>query len=158
MSKENEEELIKVFYDCFARADWKGMADCYGEDPFFYDPVFQDLQGPEVSAMWQLLLRGAKDLRVEVSDIHSDQGYGSCHWVATYTFPRTGRRVVNKGKAMLTISGGRIVEHQDDFSLWNWSRQALGLPGLLFGWTPPLQNSIRRQARRNLEKFMAKQP
>jgi len=151
-----EEQLIKVFYDCFSRADWKGMVDCYGEDAFFYDPVFQDLRGREVSAMWELLLGRADSLQVTVSDIRSESGYGSCQWVATYTFPRTGRKVVNKGKAMLTISGGKIVEHQDDYSLWNWSRQALGIPGLLFGWTPPMQNSIRRQARKNLDKFMAK--
>jgi len=152
----HEEQLIKEFYVCFARADWRGMTDCYGEDPFFYDPIFQDLRGPEVGAMWQLLLSGAKDLQVDVSEIRSEGGYGSCLWVATYTFPRTGRRVVNKGKAMLTIAGGRIVEHQDDYSLWNWARQALGIPGLLFGWSPPLQKSIRRRARRNLYKFMSK--
>src|SRR6187402_2122773 len=102
-----QEQLIKVFYACFARADWKGMTDCYGEDAFFYDPVFQDLRGPEVRAMWQMLLQGAKDLQVVVSDIRSEDGYGSCHWTATYTFPQTGRRVVNKGKAMMTIEEGK---------------------------------------------------
>lgn len=176
-----EEQLIKVFYTCFQQRDWKGMLNCYQENVFFYDPVFEDLEGREVRAMWEMLLTGAKDLEMNFSNIRlesasaqpsspepalsqspspepepDDESYASCHWVATYTFSATGRRVVNKGKAWFKFSGGRIVEHQDNFSLWKWSRQALGIPGILFGWTPVLQNKIRRQARNNLEKFLAR--
>jgi hypothetical protein len=28
---------------------------------------------------------------------------------------------------------GLIIEHRDHFELWRWSRQALGLKGLLLG-------------------------
>jgi len=58
------EQLIKKFYDCFGKRDWKGMLDCYHEEIFFYDPVFQNLEGAEVRAMWEMLLRNAKDLQV----------------------------------------------------------------------------------------------
>jgi len=63
---------------------------------------------------------------------------------------------VNKGRTWFKFRGGKIVEHQDYYNVWRWSRQALGLPGLLFGWTPFLQNNIRRMARKNLDKFMAR--
>jgi hypothetical protein len=63
--------------------------------------------------------------------------------------------VVHAGRAHLYISGGRIAEHQDDFDLWKWSSQALGMRGLLFGWSSALQAGIRKQARAGLEKFMA---
>jgi len=148
------EQLISTFYSCFQRLDWKGMLACYDEDIIFYDPVFGDLEGLEVRAMWEMLLSGAKDLQFDFSGIEADDGYGSCNWVASYTFSATGRRVVNKGKAFLKISGDKISEHQDDFSLWRWSRQALGFSGLVFGGTSFLQNSIRKKARKSLEKFM----
>ena len=173
-----EEQLIKVFYTCFQRLDWKGMLDCYHEEVFFYDPVFENLEGPQVRAMWEMLLTSAKDLQLSFSNIQVDpasaveiaarvsadpsgtdvaeNSYGSCDWVATYTFSQTGRQVVNKGKALFTFSEGKIIEHHDNFSLWRWSRQALGIPGILFGWTPVLQNKIRRMARKNLEKFIAR--
>ena len=162
-----EEQLIKVFYTCLQRLDWKGMLDCYHEEVFFYDPVFENLEGPQVRAMWEMLLSNAKDLQLSFSNIQSEPrlspdtdaapvSYGSCDWVATYTFSQTGRQVVNKGAALFTFSEGKIAEHQDNFDLWRWSRQALGIPGILFGWTPVLQNKIRRMARRNLEKFMAR--
>jgi hypothetical protein len=150
-----EEQLITVFYTCFQRLDWRGMLDCYGEDIFFYDPVFENLDGAEVRAMWEMLLNPAKDLALQFSDVVAEAGYGSCEWVATYTFTATGRIVVNRGKARFTIHEGKIVEHHDAFGLWKWSRQALGYPGLLFGWTALLQRKIRRNARRSLEKFMA---
>jgi len=149
------EQLIKKFYDCFGKRDWKGMLDCYHKDIFFYDPVFQNLEGAEAGAMWEMLLRSAKDLEVSARDITAVDDHGSCLWTAAYTFSATGRHVVNKCKASFTFSEGRIIEHQDEFSFWNWSRQALGLPGLLLGGTSFIQRKVRRQARRNLEKFMA---
>ncbi|HTI09484.1 MAG TPA: nuclear transport factor 2 family protein [Puia sp.] len=177
----DEEQLVKVFYTCFQQRDWKGMLDCYHKDIFFYDPVFLNLEGPEVHAMWEMLLRNAKDLELNFSNIRMEpaspepatgsaaasqpagsgpasptETYGSCNWVATYTFSQTGRQIVNKGKALFTFSEGKIAEHQDDWSFWKWIRQALGLPGILLGWTPMLQNKIRRQARKNLEKFMTR--
>jgi hypothetical protein len=154
------------------------MLNCYHEEVFFYDPVFQDLQAPETHAMWEMLLSSAKDLHVGFSNIKSEpasgedltagvageihgeeavpDSYGSCNWVATYTFSQTGRRVENKVKAFFTFRDGKIIEHQDDFSLWRWSRQALGIPGILLGWSPFLQNKVRKKARRSLEKFMAR--
>lgn len=167
----DEEQLIKVFYTCFQRRDWQGMLDCYQPDIFFFDPIFQALEGPQVSAMWEMLLSNAKDMVMTFSNVKMESGpgepdpgepeserenFGSCTWEATYTFTYTGRKVVNKGRAWFKFRGGRIIEHQDYYNIWKWSRQALGIPGLLFGWTPLLQNNMRRKARKNLNKFMAR--
>ena len=148
------EHLIRQFYTCFQNRDWKGMQACYGDDAFFYDPVFENLEGYEVKAMWEMLLKSASDLQITFSDIHADEDYGSCSWVATYTFSRTGRRVVNKVLARFKFQEGKIAEHQDSFDLWKWSRQALGVPGILLGWTPVLQKKVRAMARKNLDKFI----
>ena len=152
----DKEQLIKTFYDHFQARDWKGMVNCYHkEEIFFYDPVFQNLEGPQVPAMWAMLLKGAKDLSVTVSDITAEGDYGSCRWTAVYTFSATGRKVENKVKAHFRFGEDRIVEHQDEFSFWQWSRQALGLTGLLLGWTSLLQRRVHKQARQRLDKFMA---
>ena len=47
--------LIDRFYEAFARQDGETMAACYTADAHFHDPVFQDLHGPEVGAMWRML-------------------------------------------------------------------------------------------------------
>jgi hypothetical protein len=41
--------------------------------------------------------------------------------------------------------------------MWAWTRQALGAPGLLLGWTPFLQKKVQAEARKGLEAFMAKE-
>jgi hypothetical protein len=43
--------------------------------------------------------------------------------------------------------------HTDDFDIWKWSKQALGLTGYLFGWTGFMQNKIHRNALRSLKKY-----
>jgi ketosteroid isomerase-like protein len=152
-----DEKIIREFYTCFQRLDWQGMQRCYTADVAFYDPVFENLEGEEVKGMWEMLLKSSRDLRVEFSDIQSDDdGYGSCRWVATYTFSRTGRRVVNKVSALFRCQDGKIAEHQDLFGLWKWSRQALGIPGIFFGWTPFLHKKIRAMARTNLDRFLTR--
>ena len=66
--------------------------------------------------------------------------------MARYLFTQTGRTVVNDIQARFVIRDGLICQHDDSFDLWRWSRQALGLPGLLLGWSPLLQNKVRQQA------------
>lgn len=149
------EILIQKFYTAFQQRDYKTMQACYADHAVFSDPAFGTLQGNEVRAMWEMLCKQAQNFSLTFSNIETqDDEYNSCRWTAVYNFSKTGRKVTNKIKAHIRIQNGKITEHTDNFDLWKWSRQALGLPGLLLGWTPMLQNKIRSTARRSLEKFM----
>jgi hypothetical protein len=101
-----------------------------------------------------MLCERAADLQLTVDRIHAEGGSGSAHWEAKYTFSATGRPVHNVIEASFTFVDGRIQRHVDDFDLYAWARQALGLKGLLLGWAPPVQRAIRRQAARGLEAFV----
>ena len=151
-----EERLIERFYRSFQARDWMGMVEVYHPDIFFYDPVFGNLEGSEVAGMWEMLLGRAGELDLQFGDIVIDEGYGSCWWTATYVLSFTGREVVNRGKAMFRFEDGKIIEHQDVWSFWRWSRQALGWKGLLFGWTSMFQGMVRQQSRKRLERFIKK--
>ena len=155
----NNEALIHRFYTAFQQRDYKTMQDCYSKDPVFNDQVFGLIEGPQVFAMWEMLCKNAKDFSLEFSNIKLlDEEYATCNWTARYTFSKTGRKVVNRIKAHLRIQEGKITEHTDEFDIWKWSRQALGLPGLLLGWSGFMKNRIRLNARKNLERFMAANP
>jgi ketosteroid isomerase-like protein len=151
----SNDSLIEHFYAAFAARDGAGMAACYSGDARFDDPVFPGLQGQEVGGMWRFLTGRSNDLQVELLEHQADDAHGSAHWVARYTFTQTGRLVVNDVHAQFRFAGGLIVEHRDDFSFHRWASQALGTPGALFGWTPVLRSSVRRQARMGLTRFLA---
>jgi hypothetical protein len=68
-------------------------------------------------------------------------------------FTQTGRPVTNDVRATFRFADGLIAEHVDEFSFHRWSRQALGAPGLLLGWTPLLKASVRRRAAASLASF-----
>jgi len=150
------EQLIHTFYSAFQKRDAAGMLACYDPQVQFSDPVFTDLKGARAGAMWTMLCERGKDLKIEFRDVRADDRAGSAHWDAWYTFTGTGRKVHNSIDASFEFSGGRIVRHTDRFDLHRWSRQALGLPGLLLGWTPLLQNKIRAMAAKNLDDYTAK--
>jgi ketosteroid isomerase-like protein len=148
--------LIRRFYDAFAARDADAMAACYHPEIEFHDPAFGTLHGAQAVGMWRMLTERGKDLKVVASGIEADDDTGRAHWEAWYTFTATGRPVHNQIDATFAFRDGLIVRHHDHFPLWRWSRQALGLKGQLLGWLPPVQNAIRKQARGQLERYLAK--
>jgi ketosteroid isomerase-like protein len=151
------EEVIQRFYNAFQKLDYKTMQDCYTDSVVFSDPVFGLLQADEVKAMWEMLCKKAKDFSLTFSDIQAiDEEYYTCKWTATYTFSKTGRKVVNHIKAFMRIHDGKIVEHSDAFRLSTWMGQALGWKGILFGWTGFMKRAVQKNARKNLNNFIGK--
>ncbi len=151
----NHSNLINKFYTAFQQLDHATMNSCYQHDIVFFDPVFGLLKGDAVRAMWEMLCRNARDLSLNYSNIvQLDEEYSTCDWVASYTFSKTGRPVVNKIKANMRFADGKIIEHSDAFSLHQWSKQAMGITGVLFGWNSFFQRKIRNRANRNLLNFM----
>jgi ketosteroid isomerase-like protein len=147
-------DLVHRFYRAFAARDAMAMTACYSDDVVFEDPAFGELHGIEAKGMWHMLCAKAKDLKIEASAIQADDGRGSAHWEAIYTFSQTGRRVHNRIDASFRFRDGLICEHRDRFDFWAWSRQALGPAGLLLGWTPLLRNKVRGQANANLQRYL----
>lgn len=149
-------ELIERFYTAFAAGDVETMASCYHQDARFSDPVFPDLDGKdEVMKMWRTLVGRSDDINIVLGDHAADGRGGTAHWTATYTFTTTGRPVVNEIDAAMVFRDGLIVDHKDSFDFWKWSRQALGTPGLLLGWSPMLKKKVQAQSAQLLQDSTA---
>src|SRR6187551_2706193 len=109
-------DVITKFYSAFQKLDYQGMNNCYSDDIVFNDPVFGLLRGDEAKAMWEMLCKNAKDFSLSFSNIQLlDEEYATCNWIATYTFSKTGKKVVNNIKAFMKLKDGKITEHSDAF-------------------------------------------
>jgi ketosteroid isomerase-like protein len=146
-------ELINRFYTALSKLDGAGMAACYASDAMFSDPVFTELRNQEPGKMWRMLCQRGRDLTVVFDGVEATDTEGTAHWVATYTFAGTGNKVINDIRASFVFKDGKIVQHKDEFDLYKWARQALGLKGVLLGWTPIMQGAIRNQAATGLAAF-----
>jgi ketosteroid isomerase-like protein len=149
--------LITRFYTAFSRRDHAAMAACYHPQAHFIDAVF-DLHGAQVGAMWRMLCERGTDLRLDFREVAADDRLGSAHWEAWYSFSATGRKVHNVIEASFEFQDGLILRHRDAFSFWRWSRQALGAPGLLLGWSGFLRRKVQATAAQGLEKFSQASP
>lgn len=145
-------QLIARFYAAFAQRDASGMAACCHADIHFTDATF-DLRGPKVRLLWQMLCAAERDLRIDVRDLCANESWGSAQCEAHYTFPDTGRMVRNRIDAEFAFRDGLIVRHIDSFDFWAWSRQALGTPGWLLGWSEALRSKVRVRAGERLNAF-----
>ena len=150
--------LVTRLYEAFKQKDAAKMAACYHPDIEFSDEVFVGLRGEEAAKMWQMLCERGKDLELTLVGVEAHADHAHANWEARYTFSGSGRKVLNKIQATLTIEGDRIRRHQDSFDFWRWSRQALGPAGLFLGFTPLLKNKVRGQARKGLDAFMREHP
>ena len=148
------EQLISHFYTSFQQKNARAMQECYADNAHFSDPIFSDLNAAEVRAMWAMLLTNGKDMRLEFRNIRGTEKGATAEWEAHYTFSATGNKVLNRIKASFLIENGKIIKHTDVFSFYQWAKQALGLSGLLLGWTSFLKNKIRAKAMKNLENYM----
>lgn len=153
---DTNKQLIEHFYTCFKNKDYKGMQACYADNAIFTDSVFKNLNADQVKAMWQMLIQKGKDLRIEFNDVSANDKTGNAHWDAYYTFSATGKKVINKIDAAFEFENGKIIKHTDSFNFYTWAKQALGISGLLLGWTGFLQKKVTAQAMKNLENFMAR--
>lgn len=144
--------LIESFYRAFAGRYADAMVACYHPQIHFTDEVF-DLRGPEAGAMWKMLCERGEDLEISFSGVEADEQSGRAHWDATYTFGATGRLVHNSIDARFEFLDGKIVRHVDTFDFWKWSRQALGPPGWLLGWSGFLRGKVSGTAARQLARY-----
>ncbi len=150
------QQLIETFYSAFARKDFKTMAECYHNEVEFEDPAFGKLKGAEAAKMWEMLLTRSKDLSVVFSNVQATEQQGSANWVATYTFSRTGNKVVNNIQAAFDFKDGKIIKHTDRFDLSKWFVSAFGWKGYLFSALPFLKNKFKQQAKQTLTNFISK--
>ena len=147
---------VERLYAAFAKLDSETMAACYAPDAQFDDEAFSLNGRAQIGAMWTMLCdavkaKGRDVWKLEVSQVTER----SAHWEPTYNFSATGRTVHNIIDAEFEFdSAGLIVRQRDRFDFWRWSRQALGTPGLLLGWSSFLRNKVRTQAAKNLERFI----
>lgn len=153
----DNEKLIHQFYAAFQAKDYAAMQNCYAGNATFSDPVFQNLNALQAGKMWEMLIKRGKDLVLEYANVQADDREGSADWIATYTFSGSGKKVVNRIHARFTFENGKIASHTDHFNFYAWARQALGFPGLMFGWTDFLKESVRQKAKANLAEYMKKQ-
>jgi ketosteroid isomerase-like protein len=150
----SNKQIIEAFYTAFANADSEAMVSLYDDKIKFSDPAFGPLNGEQAKNMWRMLVRPGIDIKF--SNVQSAGNKGSADWVAIYTFSTTGRTVRNKIHAEFEFYDGKITRHNDTFNMWKWSAQALGLKGLLLGWTYLLRSKIRENANAQLRKFTEK--
>lgn len=148
--------LITSFYEGFQQRDHAAMAACYQKTVHFSDPVFVDLAGNQVRAMWHMLCERGTDLDVEVSNIEAGDTSARAHWEARYTFG--GRPVHNVIEASFVLEDGLIADHRDAFDLWKWTRMATGFPGTLLGWTSVGKGKVRSTAMGRLDRFIEDHP
>jgi len=153
-------EVIEDFYEAFKNLDAEGMAACYHDDIVFEDPAFGILKGEKAKNMWRMLCgsqkKGNDAFVVEYSNIEASNDKGSAHWEAHYNFSQTGRKVHNIIDAEFEFKDGKIIRHTDTFDLHAWSKQALGLKGMLLGWTSFFKGKLQQQTNGMLRKFEAK--
>ena len=152
----SNQELITTFYTCFQKKDYQGMQECYADEAVFNDEAFKNLDSNEVKAMWEMLCKTGKELKLTFGNISETNGGATAEWTASYLFSRTGKMVVNNVHARFEIENGKIIGHTDTFDFYVWAKQAFGFTGRLLGWTPYFKNKVQTTARESLTNFMNK--
>ena len=153
---EENVNLIRKFYDAFSKGDADTMLSCYHMDVKFKDPAFGKLNSEDTRYIWKMLLSRGSNLEISYNGEWADEKSGGVNWEAKYEFGPNKRKVHNKIRARFYFDEGQIIEHTDVFDFWKWSSMALGLPGLLMGWSPFIKNKVRKTIKKRLLDYKSK--
>ena len=146
-------DAASSFYQAMNNRDSVTMNALYAPNATFSDPIFPQLAGNDIQTMWSMLMRGAQNFTVQHDILYADESVVRVKWKATYTFSQSGRRVVNEVDTAMTFANGKILTQNDHFDFYLWARQALGLPGSLFGWTSWFQRAVQSKTRAKIDRF-----
>jgi len=147
-------ELINKFYTAFQQLDAETMASCYHPEVEFEDPAFGLLKGVHASNMWRMLCENQKGKGMKID--FTVNSTNTAHWEPIYTFSKPGRKVHNIIDAKFEFKDGLIIKHTDHFDLYRWSKMAMGMQGILIGWTPFFRKKLRQQTSHLLRKYESK--
>jgi ketosteroid isomerase-like protein len=149
-----ETKTIRALYEALQTGDGDAMAALYAPGARYSDPIFRDLRGDQVRALWKMICEGSRDLEFKVRRVAGKGGFAEAQWEAKYTFPLTGLPVHNEGSAKFAFEDGLISNHHDDWHFQKWASQALGFKGKALGWTQPFHDAVSRRALEELERYM----
>lgn len=152
-----DEQLIHTFYTAFRHRDFSTMQSCYADHATFSDPVFPNLNAAQVRSMSEMFLDKNKSLAVEYDNVQLESGLVVANWTADYVLSSTGNRVSNCISSQFIIESGKIIEQTDHFGFYRWSRQALGMTGVMLGWTPFIKRNVRHSAMAALQEYIRHQ-
>jgi ketosteroid isomerase-like protein len=137
------EAVARRFYDAFVRGDTATLEGLYAPDVRFRDAIFSFDDRAKTMDMWSVLLDPASGGTFTYELLGASGETARARWIADYKV--LGRPVHNVITATLTVRGGKIVQHLDDFSWDRWARQAFPL-GPASSWRPVkhvLQTGVR---------------
>lgn len=148
------EKTIHQLYTSIANGTVANIDACYAATAKFHDPIFGTLTANEIPKMWKMLIEKSKgNLDIEYTIIKSNENKASAQWTATYTFGKNKRPIKNTIFSEFHFKNGLIIKQNDDFNIWNWSKQAFGFSGFLFGWTGYMQKIIQEKAELSLKNY-----
>ncbi|KAG8804898.1 hypothetical protein FRC17_005845 [Serendipita sp. 399] len=160
MSANSGEQLVERYLAAYKAYDLAAMDACTDPEFTFSDPAFPSLNSKQAKGMFSMFVNNREKNKMELEYKDIKKGLNDLTYTATYTvrYIFNGRPVTNVIDTTLTISpqSNLLLSQVDTFPFHAWARQALGLPGLLLGWTGFLQSQVQNNAAQTLEKYMKK--
>ncbi|WP_051418467.1 nuclear transport factor 2 family protein [Mesoplasma seiffertii] len=147
-----KQEILDSFYTAFKNGDSEKMNSLYSKKVTFNDAIFENLNYKQVTNMWTSLLATKEQSQFVVDfEIKNLNEEIFVVWTATYLFGPKRRKVVNVVESRMTIQDEKIIVHTDSFDFYNWAKQAIGGPAIIFGKQKWFQKKVAAKAMNKLK-------
>ncbi len=145
----NQLELVKDYYQALNNGDYKKLSKLYHKKASYNDPIFS-FQGKEILALWYTSTRPEMNMKAVIHAIEEEKDVVKTEWTVSYTIPTLKKRISLNEIGVFRFEENKIIAHSDDYSFYDWCKQAFGLIGVVFGWSNWLKQKVQRQARKSV--------
>jgi hypothetical protein len=142
--------LVEQLFKAFQSKDTDAIFATYAADCQFDHPLIGRLSKNEFSMAIRAFMRATPDYELAFQINHTDAKRVDVEWTITHIFHLTAKVIKQHGTTTCFLSNNRIVQQIDKFDRRAWSRQAMGMTGLVLSFVPGWRSFIERELRRAL--------
>jgi ketosteroid isomerase-like protein len=142
--------LVEQHYKAIQAKDADAILAVYAADCRIDHPLIGRMSKDEFSKAVQAFIRQTPDYELEFQISHAGAQRVDAEWALTHVFHLTGRTIRLAGATTYFLSANRITRHIDQFDRRAWSRQAMGMTGLVLSFVPGWRSFVERELRRAL--------
>jgi hypothetical protein len=142
--------IIDRLFKAFQSKDADAILAAYSAKCQFNHPLIGCMSKDEFSKAVQIFIRETPDYELAFQINHVSAKRVEVEWTMTHIFHLTGRIIKQNGKTTCFLSANSVVRQIDQFDRRIWSRQAMGVTGLVLSFVPGWKSFIERELRNTL--------
>lgn len=143
----SSEELVSNYIHAWLKRDVVAAANCLHPDFKYWETIAGGMYKTAFFRYLQTWFGSSNEMLFTYDFFDAGENIAYIQYQSYFRYPGTGRQVKINVLAEICCQDNLIISQKDYINLYDFSKQAYGIWGWLFGWTLFMHKMLARQMR-----------